>query len=184
MQRASTMYIFLPRDSTPDKLYKLQSKITSSEMENIISKMKASTKIAVSFPKFTLKTDYLLNNIFPAIGLNSIFSEDTSDLTLMAAPPKLKTKRQAASAVESLDFQRKVKNNLKSKLYVSTIIHKVYISVDESGCEAAAVTAAGVGQYPEKIINFVMETPFMFVLRHDPTKIALFSGLVIDPTNK
>lgn len=185
MQRASTMYIFLPRMSTPDKLFKLQSKITSGEMENIIDKMKASSKVAVSFPKMVLRSDYSLMNTFQAVGLTSIFDKDQSDLSLMEKPVSIKPKRQAPSAVESLDFLRKMFYPVKNKLHIEKLIHKVYISIDESGCEAAAATVAiGVGMFPEEIIDFVVETPFMFVIRHDPTKIALFSGLVIDPTKK
>ncbi|KAK2497474.1 hypothetical protein MC885_001226, partial [Smutsia gigantea] len=65
-------------------------------------------------------------------------------------------------------------------LYVSQALQKVKIEVNESGTVASSSTAIIVSarMAPEEII---MDRPFLFVVRHNPTGTALFMGQVMEP---
>ena len=68
--------------------------------------------------------------------------------------------------------------------YVSKVIQKSYISVDEAGTEAAAVTVAemrkgSLGPLPNpKAVTMVLDRPFLFVITEQSTGAILFMGKV------
>lgn len=68
-------------------------------------------------------------------------------------------------------------------LYVSNMRQKAFVSVDEEGTEAAAVTIAemrknGVADGP-KITNMIFERPFLYLIREKSTGAILFMGTKI-----
>jgi serpin B len=70
-------------------------------------------------------------------------------------------------------------------LYISDVIHKAFISVDETGTEAAAATAVIVGvsavPMPEEPVIMTIDRPFIFLIRDIQTGTILFLGRVMDP---
>ncbi|PWA82690.1 serpin-ZX [Artemisia annua] len=67
-------------------------------------------------------------------------------------------------------------------IYVSKILQKSVIEVDERGTVAASCTMMMVGRGgcpPE--INFVADHPFMFMIREDTSKAVFFVGAVLNP---
>ena len=65
-------------------------------------------------------------------------------------------------------------------LAVQGVLHDAIISVDEKGTTAAAATGVVVGTTsvpPQLVVN----RPFLFFIRHNPTGAILFQGRVIDP---
>lgn len=68
------------------------------------------------------------------------------------------------------------------EVYVSQILHKAKIEVDEEGTKAAAATAVMVNDsaafMEEEIIDFIMDKPFVYVLQDTETGIILFMGRV------
>ncbi|WP_340114433.1 serpin family protein [Maribellus mangrovi] len=71
------------------------------------------------------------------------------------------------------------------KLFISDVIHKTYIDVNETGTEAAAVTAivfetTSVGPGPKKIY-FTVDKPFVFAITEKDTNAILFIGEVQNP---
>ena len=64
--------------------------------------------------------------------------------------------------------------------FISDILHKTFIEVNEAGTEAAAVTAV---EYGEKATpgGFYANRPFVFVIRDDRTGSILFIGKVENP---
>lgn len=184
MKQATTMYIFLPRNSTPDNLIKLQSQLTATKVENIINNMKVR-KISVWFPRFKLTDSFSLKDNFERLGLRKLFDQNYCDLSLMTQEKSFKGKRQAngQTAAERLDFLRKLNEIANARFWVSKIIHKIYLSVDEIGTEGAAVTVAIEDRAYLKVPEVRVDVPFMMLIRHDPTKTPLFYGLVFDPTS-
>ena len=73
-------------------------------------------------------------------------------------------------------------------LYVSEAIQKAFIEVDETGTEAAATTAIFVSSKmarpPRKLDFFVADHPFLFFVRDLQTKLLLFQGRVIVPSQE
>ena len=82
----------------------------------------------------------------------------------------------------SADFS---KINPLEQLFISRVIHKSFIEVNEEGTEAAAVTAveisltsAGGG---ETAIPFYVNQPFVFAIKEKYTNTIVFLGRVMEP---
>ena len=72
-------------------------------------------------------------------------------------------------------------------LFISAVVHKAFVSVDEEGTEAAAATG-GVAipedagrPLPLEPVTVTFDRPFMFLIRDGPTGTILFLGRVMDP---
>ena len=67
-------------------------------------------------------------------------------------------------------------------LVVSKVIHKAFVEVNEEGTEAAAVTGVVIisdcWTYP-RVFN--ADHPFLFFIRHNPSKSILFYGRFCSP---
>ena len=69
-------------------------------------------------------------------------------------------------------------------LFISDVLHKATITVDEQGTEAAAATAVimGVTSAPvEEPVSLVIDRPFIYLIHHHPTNAILFLGRVVAP---
>ena len=69
-------------------------------------------------------------------------------------------------------------------LYVSTVLHDTYISVDEAGTEAAAVTAIII-EYTSAgpiVIEVKLDHPFIYAIQDAETHAIIFIGIMKDPT--
>ncbi|KAL6591842.1 hypothetical protein ACP70R_049705 [Stipagrostis hirtigluma subsp. patula] len=73
-------------------------------------------------------------------------------------------------------------------LYVSSVIHKAVVEVNEEGTEAAASTAAIVRigasprMAPPVTVDFVADHPFAFFIIEEVCGAIVFAGYVLDPT--
>lgn len=63
--------------------------------------------------------------------------------------------------------------------FISAVLHKTFVEVNEEGTEAAAVTAVveETGMPP----SFVIDRPFFCAIRDDKTGLILFMGYIFDP---
>jgi serpin B len=69
------------------------------------------------------------------------------------------------------------------RLFIRDVLHKGFVSVDESGTEAAAATAVVIEEesVPPTPIELTIDRPFLFVIRDVETGAILFVGRVINP---
>lgn len=67
------------------------------------------------------------------------------------------------------------------KLFVSHIFHKSFIEVNEEGAEAAATTAVTFELQCAKIVSFVADHPFLFMIREETHGMVFFVGTVLNP---
>ncbi len=69
-------------------------------------------------------------------------------------------------------------------LYISKVIHKAFVEVNEEGTEAAAATAVIIDTkalvLTEELV-FKADHPFIFLIRDKETRSILFMGRVMDP---
>lgn len=119
------------------------------------------TDVALSLPKFTLKgTSTSLKSALATMGMIDAFDSDKADLSPMVPDPS-------------------------QHLHVDDVVHRAFVSVNESGTEAAAATGVSSG-IEENIVTGPLQVdvnrPFFFVLRDIPTGTVLFVGRVMDPT--
>ena len=68
------------------------------------------------------------------------------------------------------------------RIWLSAVIHKAHVDVNEVGTEAAAATAvATFGGLPPEPRTFRADHPFLFLIRHNETGSVLFLGRVVNP---
>ena len=68
-------------------------------------------------------------------------------------------------------------------LYITDVIHKTYIKVNEEGTEAAAVTAIVMGVTSAGPRNYLrLDRPFLFAITENSSKSILFMGKVAEPS--
>lgn len=69
------------------------------------------------------------------------------------------------------------------ELFLSSVTHEGFVTVDEAGTEAAAATAVAgsAGSTPEHA-ELTLDRPFLYFVLDDPTESVLFVGRVLDPS--
>jgi serpin B len=151
------MVVILPAKA--DGLAALEKSLDAKALDALVAKLKRA-EVNVTLPKFKMTSQFSLADALQALGMKLAFDPGKADFSAM---------------------------NEKEKLFISAVIHKAFVDVNEEGTEAAAATAvamalamAPAGE-PEK---FVADHPFLFVIRHRETGVILFMGRVADPTAK
>jgi serpin B len=87
----------------------------------------------------------------------------------------------------SADFDRMAPRKPNEYLYLSEVFHKTWLSLDENGTEAAAVTAAvmmktlGIYRPLAPLIEVRVDRPFLFAIQDVSTGTCLFLGRLTDP---
>ena len=114
-------------------------------------------KFEVHLPKFKIETTHDLNGQLQALGLSDMFSMDKADFSGVGGQP--------------------------GELFVSKVLQKAFVEVNEEGTEAAAATGA-VMMTRAMIMNptFECNRPFVFAIHDSLTGMVLFAGRVMDPT--
>ncbi|TRY58572.1 hypothetical protein DNTS_000412 [Danionella cerebrum] len=153
-----SMFIILPNeieDSTTG-LQKLEKALTYEKlMEWTKPEVMHSQEVQVSLPKFKMEQTYDMRDLLESLGMKDVF--DASKVNLSGLSP----------------------NN---DLVVSKVIHKAFVEVNEEGTEAAAATAVIVTMRCLIIpLRFTADHPFLFFIRHNPTKSILFYGRFCSP---
>ena len=69
------------------------------------------------------------------------------------------------------------------ELFISQVVHKAFISVDEEGTEAAAATAVimPLAAAPSPTVEVTIDRPFIYMIRDLQTGTILFAGRVLNP---
>jgi serpin B len=113
----------------------------------------------LALPRFKLDYDVRLNDPLKALGMRQAFAVD-ADFSAMADEP----------------------------LFVSEVMQKSFVEVNEEGTEAAAVTTVTMHAQavfrPEKPFEMIVDRPFLFVIGDDQTRSILFLGVVHDPAGQ
>lgn len=86
---------------------------------------------------------------------------------------------RAAFVGGGADFSR-ISSTLGRELYISLVKQKTYVDVNEEGTEAAAVTNVGITLVSAPVRrSFVVDRPFVFVLRERLSGTILFMGKIV-----
>jgi len=134
--------IILPSEQTDINSYINNLQISKDELSTLIKQLK-TTKVHLQLPKFEVNFSETLNQILIDLGMYNAFSEYDADFSGLRE---------------------------EGGLFISKVIHKTYLKVNEEGTEAAAVTMVGMDDAEsieeEKIFNMKINRPFLFMLRN------------------
>jgi serpin B len=150
-----SMYVLLPSPKT--NLQQLIAGVDENTLEKYIARLD-TVSLKLWLPKW--KYSYKIKNMKPelaTLGMGIAFSPKDADFSDMY-PPDL-------------------------PVYISKVIHKTYIQVDEQGTEAAAVTAIGITYVTSAPALPVMDInrPFLYVITEKSSGVILFVGEVNNP---
>jgi len=119
------------------------SELNDEKLQHLLKKMSFKQKVLLELPKFELEFSSDLNSVLKKLGMNDVFDENTANL-----------------------------NGIGKELYIGEVIQKTYLKADESGTEAAAVTAmrisggcSAIKRMP-KIYPMIVDRPFLFLLKN------------------
>ncbi|XP_053672100.1 serine protease inhibitor 28Dc-like [Anopheles nili] len=157
--RTTSMYVILPNVSDRTKLRQLQARLNSAGLDRLIGQMRLQ-KAIVQFPRMHVSNTYDLKQALQSLGLRSLFDRNKNNLKL-AMPGRSKSR--------------------STKLFISEMVHKIDLSINERGTEGGAVTITAMERSLPPV-NFRVRGPFLLAIRHDPTKMLLFYGAVFDPS--
>jgi serine protease inhibitor len=147
--------ILLPKAGTNIETFSGQ--LTQQQWNTWVGRM-SKTKGDIYLPKFKLEYKKKLNDMLIAMGMSVAFIPGSADFTNI---------------------------DRRGQLFISEVMHKTFVQVDEEGTEAAAVTSVGIGRTsigPSD--NFVMrvDRPFIVVVREHHSGTILFIGKIVEPT--
>lgn len=150
------MLVILPRGNTGEYARNLNY----AEIQKAYSNL-TDMKVKIKFPKFNYKQKNKLAEHLKALGMVSAFDGMNADFTGIAD------------------------HSVVFNLYVDDISQECFISADENGTEAAALTSVVLlGSAPPKENvppEFYLNRPFMYVISDDRTGWILFMGKVENP---
>jgi serpin B len=148
------MWILLPDAGRFDEV---EADLSGDGLSSIADEL-STTLVSLTLPKFHVFAKVQLQDALSALGMPSAFAD-------------------------AADFSGMSDNTVS----ITQVYHDTDITVDEAGTEAAAATAvamqdSGVNSDPIQPVEVIVDRPFLFLLRDDPTGAILFLGRVIDPS--
>jgi len=148
------MQVLLPDER--NGLEKLEEKLTKHKVQDLFDEASYETKVNIQLPKFKLEHRTSLTDYLTTLGMQDMFTGGVADFS-------------------GIDGTK--------QLYVSSVVQKAFIEVNEEGSEAAAATGAVVmmRSMPAPPEQFVADHPFLFYLRDTTTGMLLFQGRVVNP---
>jgi serpin B len=140
-----------------DGLHELEKSLTARNLETLLKRFSARD-VQVSFPKFKMTSQFELKPVLTQMGMGRAFSTEA-------------------------DFSKLTRSE---RLFLSAVVHKAYVDVNEKGTEAAAATGViampTAVPMPSRPIVFKADHPFLFLIRDDRTGTILFMGRLAEPS--
>jgi serine protease inhibitor len=152
-KQASMMFVLPAEDSSVGDLLGNLTPETVGRWQEGVSKR---TREGLYLPRFEMRYKKDLGEVLQARGMRQAFDADAADFSGMGGGVG------------------------GDRVYISRVLHEVFVLVNEEGAEAAAATAVEM-----EVLSMPQETwfnrPFMFLIVDDVTGSVLFAGAVYDP---
>ena len=149
-----SMIILLPKET--DALPEFEKTLKPENLSQWLDKIHRR-EVIVSVPKFKMTSQFSLASVLKSMGMTDAFSATAADFSGITGG---------------------------RDLFISAVIHKAYVDVNEEGTEAAAATGVtmrltSVG--PSETPVFRADHPFLFLIRDNQCGSILFVGRVMNP---
>jgi serpin B len=139
------------------KFAEFESSLNADKLNEILKAMQPAS-VQLGLPKFKFASEFSLPDQLSALGMTDAFDPNLADFSGMTG---------------------------NRDLFISDVVHKAFVAVDEKGTEAAAATAAimQLGMVPVSQTILTIDRPFIFVIRDTISGQILFMGRVVNPAN-
>jgi serpin B len=157
-----SMIILLPQvdyvspDVEQPGLPDLEQKLNADNLRIWLAKLDQASphETSVVLSRFTTTQSFDLVKQLQSLGMTSAFDENTANFSGMDGT---------------------------TNLLISDVIHKAFVEVNESGTEAAAVNLQ-LAMAAGRADRFIVDHPFIFLIRENGSGTILFIGRIVDPT--
>jgi serpin B len=150
-----SMLIILP--GTIDDLDSIEKRLNLQTLQSDMEHL-FKKEVEVYLPRFKMTCGTLeLNSLLREMGMKDAFTLPSADFSGMDG---------------------------KKDLFISNVMHKAFVEVNEEGTEAAAATGVGMKllSLPAPPPVFRADRPFIFMIRDNRSQSILFMGRVCNPT--
>lgn len=148
-----SMVIVLPDSGT---FAQFEQQVSAQSMAAVCAGLTVAAEVAVAIPKFSYEYGAVsLADALQRMGVTDAFAYGLADFS-------------------GMDGTR--------ELYISDVVHKAFVAVDEKGTTAAAATGVIVGTTSMPLESFTADRPFIYFIRDNLTGQVVFVGRVVDPT--
>jgi serpin B len=140
----------------PQDLPALEMKLTPNNLTKWLETL-SGHGVDVTLPKFKLTSEFMLKDVLSEMGMPDAFDPQNADFSGMT----------------------------RARLFISHVVHKAFVDVNEAGTEAAASTAVVVATdsaSTQKPATFRADHPFVYLIRENRTGSILFMGRVLSPS--
>lgn len=153
-----SMIVLLPKEA--GGMAGLEQSMTPAQVKQWLIELQPVQKVILTLPRFKMTQQFRLADTLRNMGMVQAF-DARADFTGMTE---------------------------KRELFLSAVIHKAFVDVNEEGTEAAAATAviatrAMATMRPVPPIVFRADHPFVFLIRDNRSGAILFMGRVTNPTS-
>ncbi len=149
------MLVLLPKER--DGLAKLEGGLKVEGVRQWLARLR-KREVELSLPRFKLTSQFALGDPLREMGMGDAFALPPADFSGMDG---------------------------RKDLFISAVIHKAFVDVNEEGTEAAAATAVtmvlGAAVAPEPPVVFRADHPFLFFIVERRSGSILFMGRLSDP---
>jgi len=149
------------------------------KIEEINFKEGVSKEESPAFKFFSSATEEKIQNWFQKL-------DDTRTAEIILRMPKFKMEDtwDLTGLLGEIGFSSLTNTELTgigNQIYISRILHKSFVEVDEEGTEAAAVTACLMKYMSlDRTPKFIVDRPFLFFIKHNQSNTILFMGKVTE----
>jgi len=146
--------VLLPNEGVD--IYEYIAGLTGEELMETLSTPQLGMVMA-TLPKFSYEYELTMNDVLKELGMPSAFSGGTADFSKMA-------------------------HSSRGNIYIGDVLHKTFISVDELGTKAGAVTKVQMNDECAVMSEWVvtLNRPFVYMIIDNETKLPVFIGTVMD----
>ena len=153
-----SMIVLLPKEI--DGLAALEAKLTFQNLQRWLESVKHEDEVKVYLPRFKTTSHFQMADTLKAMGMELAFDANAADFSGMTSG---------------------------RDLFISAVIHKAFVDVNEEGTEAAAATGivmeptAAPIQEPKEPPVFRADHPFVFMIRDNRNGAIMFLGRITNP---
>lgn len=146
--------VLLPNEGVD--IYEYIAGLTGESLMETLSTPQLGMVMA-TLPKFSYEYELTMNDVLKELGMPSAFSGDTADFSKMA-------------------------HSSRGNIYIGDVLHKTFISVDELGTKAGAVTKVQMNDESAPMSEWVvtLNRPFVYMIIDNKTNLPVFIGTVMD----